>query len=647
MSGILLLMLFSCMQEEGMEEISAVQDGRITLRFSLPQSQSRVAGATEEEGTGSLNENRIKSLDVFIYQAGGDDCLFYQHIVPAPELTDAVEYSKDLTVTQERFSLNMPHDIYVVANYSETIPAEGLSLTALKTMAVSALDADRLQESFFMDGVRTMVLNDGLIVNKEIAVTLKRAAAKIRVTPRMTNGYSLADDAFISKKLVNYASAGSLIADGNLTDPALKEMTGFTEQNSGAGNNNQMIVYSYANDWNKEVSKETYLLINVPLKDAQGAVYMQNYYKVPVNYRLDASGTDNPSLYRLERNNLYDITVMIDKQGATTPEAAVALNANYIIRDWTTKQILVEVEGVHFIYVQDTKITLPNNTDFTTVFQSSSPDVTIGNITVNEAAIANGSQGVNITWTPNAKSGNIHIHSSLPVNFVAKEITFTVSNGAGRTQEVSVSQYPALYIGSDISADAPGGSQGQNNKKMYVMSSFVADFSTLQNPDEFDEDFGSGYTHYAPDPDLGASYATYIRDNAVLGYPLTDSEGATIDTDENNRRMSPLLMLASQHGVTAAGSYSDSRQKCIDYVERDATTGETYSDWRMPTQAEIYMIDVLQNTRVCEVKGILEGNYYWSARATSAVLFMDPRVGSGTAFGPQHASVRCVRDVRR
>lgn len=111
--------------------------------------------------------------------------------------------------------------------------------------------------------------------------------------------------------------------------------------------------------------------------------------------------------------------------------------------------------------------------------------------------------------------------------------------------------------------------------------------------------------------------------------------------------MSPLLMLASQHGVTAAGSYSVSRQKCIDYVERDATTGETYSDWRMPTQAEIYMIDVLQNTRVCEVKGILEGNYYWSARATSAVLFMDPRVGSGTAFGPQHASVRCVRDVRR
>ncbi len=77
---------------------------------------------------------------------------------------------------------------------------------------------------------------------------------------------------------------------------------------------------------------------------------------------------------------------------------------------------------------------------------------------------------------------------------------------------------------------------------MYIMNSFVADFSTLPNPDEFDEDFGSGYSHYAANPALGASYASYIRDNAVLGYPLTDSEHAAIDTEENNRRISPHFM---------------------------------------------------------------------------------------------------------
>ena len=100
-----------------------------------------------------------------------------------------------------------------------------------------------------------------------------------------------------------------------------------------------------------------------------------------------------------------------------------------------------------------------------------------------------------------------------------------------------------------------------------------------------------------------------------------------IDTEENNRRVSPHFMLASQHGATAAGTYAASRIKCRDYVERDATTGETYADWRMPTQAEIYLIDVLQNIQKCEVKGILEGHSYWSSNASSVTAFMDPRVG--------------------
>ena len=175
---------------------------------------------------------------------------------------------------------------------------------------------------------------------------------------------------------------------------------------------------------------------------------------------------------------------------------------------------------------------------------------------------------------------------------------------------------------------------------------FIKEIFDGRSPDEFDEDFGSGYTHYAANPALGKSYAEYIRNNAVLGNPLTDSEGQTIDTEENNRRISPRLMLASQHGVTTADSYTNSRDKCAAYVENDATTNERYSDWRMPTLAEVYLIDVLQNIKVAEVKKILEGSWYWSARASSAVQFMDPRVGNTNSFNALHSSVRCVRDVK-
>jgi len=288
---------------------------------------------------------------------------------------------------------------------------------------------------------------------------------------------------------------------------------------------------------------------------------------------------------------------------------------------------------------------MANITSYTTQFQSSVENVQISGITVNGTAISNGSQGVNITWTQNEKSGDIVINSTLPTNFVPKVITFKVSNSAGLTQSVTVTQLPSLYLSSDISADEPGGSDGQNNNKMYIMTSLVADYSSLQNPDEFDENFGSGYSHFAADPALGASYANYIRQSAVLGYPLTDADNAVIDSDENNRRISPRFMLASQHGTTTAAGYAASRQKCIDYVENDQTTGERYTDWRMPTVAEIYMIDILQNTRASEVKKILEGSYYWSSKGSAAVKFMDPRVGQ-TGFSTTKASVRCVRDVK-
>lgn len=637
--------LTSCDDDSSIESTGIEPTRGITLKLSMPSSA--ISRATEEPGEEALNENTIKSLDVFIYREGADECLFYQHFTFSPELTGTEEHVAMLTAQQEKFDLNTNHTIYVVANSTETIPTTGLSLPQLKALAAPTLDADKKQDAFLMDGKQTMVLNNGVVINKEIPVVLKRAAAKIRISLNYINGYTSIDNRIPSKKMVNYAASGSSIADGNIDIPNLQSMNSFTEQNTGAGNNNQFILYSYANDWTKDTDRETYVLINVPVKDAGGNTIDQNYYKIPVNYRLpDGSTNQAESLYKLERNRLYDIRVNIDKAGDTDPHSAVQLNAGYTIQDWSTHEVLVSVEGINFIYVKDTKISMPNNTQFTTTFQSSTPDVVIKQITVNGTAVSNGGKEVNITVTPNAKSGNITITSPLPENFLAKDIAFQVANGAGLTQNITVAQYPALYISSDISADAPDGGQGQNNKKMYIMNSFVADFSTLPDLDEFNEDFGSGYSHYAPDPALGASYASYIRNNAVFGYPLTDSEHAAIDTEENNRRVSPHFMLASQHGATAAGTYAASRIKCRDYVERDATTGETYADWRMPTQAEIYLIDVLQNIQKCEVKGILEGHSYWSSNASSVTAFMDPRVGESVKFNPLKAAVRCVRDIR-
>lgn len=647
----LLASLFSsCSDDDSNERTDG--DRKITLRIArtLPD----VTKADSVAGDDKLNENLIATLDVFIYEEGQESCTFYQHIVPTEVQTGSEDYTATLNAEQKMFTQDATYRTYVIANFPDQIPESGLTLSALKSLRVSDLDPDKIQDNFVMDGYSDGILNDGQVGHKEIAVALIRLAAKIRVSTTYTNGFTASSSSIISKRLMRYASNSLVLESDEPFEPELKDMDSFTDIVSRGGKD-RIAVYSYPNDWNDNLQNETYLIMNIPAIGPDGKEYAQNYYKVPVNFRLPTETPAEPTpdqeaqrkaLYKLQRNHLYDITILIDKPGATVPESAVLVSANYAVKNWSTKDVLVTVEGFNYIYVDQTIVSMPNRTSFTTTFQSSTPDVEITDITVNGKAITNGSEGVEISWSQGVKTGNIVINSSIPIHFVSKEIIFTVKNGAGLTQQVVATQYPPLYIRSDISADEPGGSQGQDNNKMYVIGSFVADFSSLPDPDEFDEDFGGSYTHYAANPELGREHAEYIRNNAVFGYPLIDADGATIDTDENNRRVSPRLMLASQYGTTTANSYNNSKDKCLSYVENDATTNERYSDWRMPTLAEVYLIDVLQNIRVAEVKRILEGKWYWSARASSTVEFMDPRVGNTTNFNPLNAAVRCVRDVK-
>lgn len=79
-----------------------------------------------------------------------------------------------------------------------------------------------------MDGTAANILNDGRVVNKEIAVSLKRAASKIRVSTAYTNGFSAFAGGTISKKLFQYATNTSVLENGNPVVPQLQSMSGFT-----------------------------------------------------------------------------------------------------------------------------------------------------------------------------------------------------------------------------------------------------------------------------------------------------------------------------------------------------------------------------------------------------------------------------------
>ena len=360
--------------------------------------------------------------------------------------------------------------------------------------------------------------------------------------------------------------------------------------------------------------------------------------------------------YGVVHGNLYDVVGTID---VNTREAKF----NWTLKAWNVRprEISVDIVDPAFLVVANTEMTMPNITSISTMFQSSSP------ITISNIQVSNGTSNSNLKYTitkSDGNSGSIDISSELPTNFVPKEISFTVTNGEGLSENVKVHQYPPLYIYSHKTGSSVGGGNNQNNEDMYIMKSLIADFSSFPFPDEFDETKGNGQTHKheAVHSDLGKQYAEYIRANANLGYPATiGGTYQTVDNVENNMLVSPHFMLASQAGTVSPLSYDDAVKRCANYSEIDKSNKNiTYSDWRMPTLAELYIIDILQNVKRCDVKSILEGEYYWSARKDDpeknirnnsdkdgSVRFMDARLPDGDSNQWWYKTyVRCVRDIK-
>lgn len=377
---------------------------------------------------------------------------------------------------------------------------------------------------------------------------------------------------------------------------------------------------------------------------------------------------------------VYDVKGTLD---ASTRK----MNFTWNLLAWGgSRETEANIQQAKYLVVKDLNISMPNENTFTTTFASSSPIKSISNLTVkNGSTSANTVSNTSITYDQNVNNGNITITSRIPINFVPDTITFTVTNNDNLSQNVTVMQYPPLYITSTISLHELSGSgnSNQNNRSMYEFTSLVADFSTVKEPLELSEtsfqtlgsdwnsngeaaSYGTGYHRKTLSyrQGLAQEFVNFINQYAVLGYPKTinkyfnkpvytkvngvyqyqavASADVTVQTSENNYLISPHFVLASQNGTNYSLTGITSEEWCAGYVEQDLN-GVSYPEnqpgkWRVPTKAELLLIDILQNTSDCAVKRILEGEDYWCA-TPELINLMDPRLTGAKA-------VRCVRDIK-
>ena len=632
--ALILLMVSGCIKERPEACPDDGSSAQLSLRLAVQDIRSLRA---TESGVDALNENKIESLQILFYRSGA----LYWSVSPAPS-TDG-NYSIPIPEDKQGgFDGNSTYDIYVVTNLTFTAPQQESDLAKIP---VSESVAKLPNDKFVMQGKTSKQIDLKTPEGKQLgAVELRRVASKLRITPTVQiTGYEL--DGEIQVKFVGATDRGYLTAEES-ADGA----TPISYDYRATLDQQPQLFYSYYSNWSSDPDQAPYYLLTVPLKKEGEMTVVNNYYRVALT----------PAEPHFTANKLYDLKLGIHKLGSTTPEEPVAITGTLSILPWALCDDQYDLPAANYLEVSEREVHIYNIETYTITYQTSKKPISTNLLEVSFSYV-NGATGEAITEAIPSSSdqypsvtvvGNqIRIVSKLPVNNVPKKIRFKVSNGiAELDKEVTVYQYPSLFVVNTIgvkSSRRPDGTLADNlnNKAIYRIS--------VQNPPE----------------------------GMILGFPpreqtdfyrsgngsITHTDYTTKRNAETARMVSPSFELASQLGATSAWPYnktfSNGRNRyynedytwggylevntalcnCATYTETRIVNGVEVplDDWRLPTEAEIRLIDQLQNDPNSAVKSIMTGRYYWSAKSDAAI-----ELQGGSSGSTREAFTRCIRDVK-
>ena len=167
------------------------------------------------------------------------------------------------------------------------------------------------------------------------------------------------------------------------------------------------------------------------------------------------------------------------------------IECTYTIKDWASKETNVESEDFHWLWVKDDILYMSNVNSIKTIFDSSTDDLTytIDNVKIykEDSPWPNGANGISIQ-IDEAYRGNITINSSIPTNYLGKEFYITVSSKiSGKSAQIKVCQFPALYLSIEKTAVKWSDNNNQNNDNMYIFTALLPNLSSIPSPDVRDQ----------------------------------------------------------------------------------------------------------------------------------------------------------------
>lgn len=365
-----IISLFSCTADDmGERKIDnpSLQKAQIMLQLPDEDENTTISRATE---SGSADENRIKSLYLFVFDnTGAKEFEKYIDLPFSGSATDidmSLWHSDKVIILLDNAilsNLNTSRNIHMVANVPQAKLASVTNEASLKTIITNTITAEistpDATNALVMHGVCPAHIFSN---NVRATVPLVRNVSKIRLKVNVTNStlgtstIQFAPDNKISVRAAGVADRSYLVS-GIGQNPAGVNYINYAAKNISATSSGTPKVFDvpaiYINENTGDKSSPTdpikqtptYLVIQVPFNGGEGIVN-DNYYKILVN-------EDNN--FVINRNTIYDITVNINALGGETEQTAPVISATLEVLPWNEKTLVSDMTQT-YISVQSTSL---------------------------------------------------------------------------------------------------------------------------------------------------------------------------------------------------------------------------------------------------------------------------------------------------
>lgn len=657
--------LASCSKDDntaGPKERSGISMDVVCATMN-PVTKAGISGV--KPGEDAYDENIIKTIDYYFYPEGKTDEPAVLHARVSPNALN--QYTVNVSIDEGMLNtILFPRpvntcQVAVLVNYPGEHPAattvaglEALSLVLQLTSDGKGKD----QSEFVMFGVQevelisrkaTLIANPVVDVHRVACkITLDAYVVPSTIAPvQLIDGgttYTLnqewqpiLDQMYIY--LENGVSNGVVNGDQEVTKPynyfkySQRPFTGemATHKINGVDHefHKSFPFYTYPQNWATADPKEPFLKLILPWTrvagddheynpdwetkpHSWGSIQKQFYYRILLPH--DATG--------FVSNNWYHINLDVAILGSDIDDASVDIEGTYWVVPWgSADPVEADIKGSRYLSVSQLNHTMYNVTNLEIPYVTSNK-CSIVNLNVRQYNFYTGtytnytSQATSGHWVDLDDNNNIVINHTLNNDITSStfdvapyEFTFRIrhedSEGATYYRDITVKQYPAMYIEEHLSngyAFVKGTGNATASNTIYDDNGSLAyqyrDMGTMVQRSTVN---GQGmnnnqhqYTiHVTVLPEGSTSSIGDPRSAtpSSLNSGITELDNYKPAADNTQDIIAPVFRIASSYGKTQQMTYEGAQKRCAAYQENGYPAGR----WRLPTQAEIEYLMTLSN----------------------------------------------------